>query len=277
MKIIERREQMKTKVLNQAVIKYIVIVLMVVDHTVCAFLSPDSPWYLAGRMISRLTGPTMAYFIAEGYFYTRNVKKYLTRLGIFAVISAVPILLLESKTLLFVEILDKGVLREDSVGFISLTNAVGDLVFNGLSVIFTLFLGLLAIYIWDKGKMPVACKIAATAAILYVSCFGDWKYWNILFCLAFWFLRDKKIYMWGAYIIIALTYIFNLIPANIFDFTTFEPEFKLYRIGTLLVIPFIALLYNGKPGKKSAFNKWFFYIFYPAHLLILWVISICIH
>ncbi|MBQ1976765.1 MAG: hypothetical protein II227_04925, partial [Clostridia bacterium] len=35
----------------------------------------------------------------------------------------------------------------------------------------------------------------------------------------------------------------------------------------LLALPLL-LLYNGKPGKYRM--KWFFYIFYPAHLALLW-------
>ncbi|MCQ2972519.1 MAG: conjugal transfer protein TraX [archaeon] len=37
------------------------------------------------------------------------------------------------------------------------------------------------------------------------------------------------------------------------------------------------MLYNGESGKKSAFNKWFFYIFYPGHLLIIGLIRLALH
>ena len=39
------------------------------------------------HIIGRLTAPIMWFFICEGYHYTRDVKKYMIRLGIFAVIS----------------------------------------------------------------------------------------------------------------------------------------------------------------------------------------------
>nr|WP_297969143.1 TraX family protein [uncultured Mogibacterium sp.] len=29
---------------------------------------------------------------------------------------------------------------------------------------------------------------------------------------------------------------------------------------------------NGERGSKASFNKWFFYIFYPVHLVVLWLI-----
>jgi protein traX len=43
---------------------------------------------------------------------------------------------------------------------------------------------------------------------------------------------------------------------------------QVWQIGTLLVIPII-YAYNGERGSKASFNKWFFYIFYPAHLVVL--------
>ena len=39
------------------------------------------------HIIGRLTCPIMCYFIAEGYYHTRNINKYTFRLFIFAVIS----------------------------------------------------------------------------------------------------------------------------------------------------------------------------------------------
>ena len=35
----------------------------------------------------------------------------------------------------------------------------------------------------------------------------------------------------------------------------------------------IVYCYNGKGGSKSAFNKWFFYVFYPLHLIILGILK----
>ena len=49
---------------------------MVIDHIAAAFLSNDSAITVIMRMIGRLTAPTMAFFIVEGYFHTKNKKKY---------------------------------------------------------------------------------------------------------------------------------------------------------------------------------------------------------
>ena len=44
---------------------------------------------------------------------------------------------------------------------------------------------------------------------------------------------------------------------------------ELWQLGMFLFIPLL-LLYNGEPGSRHPFHKWFFYVFYPAHLLVLW-------
>lgn len=263
----------KTKVLSQATVKYIVIILMVIDHAVQTFLPETNPFYLAGRIISRLTGPVMAFFIAEGYYYTHNVKKYLLRLGIFAIISSIAFTLFEAGTPLIIHLADKPNALENSCAWIYISSLEKYLTFVGTSVIFTLFLGLLAILMWDKAKIPAAVKVLITILILYAACFGDWNYWNILFCLIFYFLRNNKKIMWPAFIAVALLYIFNIKFVNMFDFSM-EPKFMLYRTGILLVPIFIELFYNGLPGKKCSFNKWFFYIFYPGHLIILYILKL---
>ena len=34
------------------------------------------------------------------------------------------------------------------------------------------------------------------------------------------------------------------------------------------------VMYNGKRGNRSAFLRWFFYAFYPAHLLLFYLLSL---
>lgn len=62
---------------------------MTVDHIAWLLF----PGYAKGALpvvmhiIGRLTCPIMCYFIAEGYYHTRNIRKYTFRLFLFAVIS----------------------------------------------------------------------------------------------------------------------------------------------------------------------------------------------
>ena len=43
------------------------------------------------------------------------------------------------------------------------------------------------------------------------------------------------------------------------------------QLGIFLVIPLLKFYY-GEPGKRTAVNKWLFYVFYPLHLVLIWLI-----
>lgn len=76
------------KGLNRNQIKYVAIIAMLIDHIAWGFVDPIHP--LLGQImhfIGRFTGPTMAFFVGQGYIYTRDVKKYQLRLGLCALAS----------------------------------------------------------------------------------------------------------------------------------------------------------------------------------------------
>ncbi|MDE5858902.1 MAG: conjugal transfer protein TraX, partial [Oscillospiraceae bacterium] len=85
--------------LSANTLKYIAIVAMLIDHIAWCFVDTYSFWGQIMHIIGRITAPIMCYFIAEGYHYTRDVKKYLLRLGVFAIISWFPFIFMESGTL----------------------------------------------------------------------------------------------------------------------------------------------------------------------------------
>ncbi|MCS0543528.1 conjugal transfer protein TraX, partial [Aeromonas veronii] len=49
-----------------------------------------------------------------------------------------------------------------------------------------------------------------------------------------------------------------------------------YQIGIFLAIPLL-LMYKGKRGRKSNLLKWGFYVFYPLHLIVLYIIKYVIY
>lgn len=70
-------------------LKVFAIIAMLMDHlasTIWPGYHKDW-WLLAIHLFGRLAAPTMWFMIAEGYRYTRNFKKYLARLFIFAVLA----------------------------------------------------------------------------------------------------------------------------------------------------------------------------------------------
>ena len=233
-------------ILNRNHIKYIAIIAMVIDHIAWAFVPTASLLGQIMHTIGRLTGPTMAFMIAEGYIHTRDVKKYATRLGIFALISWPPFCLFETGS------------------------------WPGISfpVIYSLFLGLLAICIWDKSEAKKGAKIAAIVVLCIFSVIGDWAFFDVLWALFFFIYRDRPVAKWVAFSSVAL---FESLASNLMVIKSEHPTAQLFQFAVFLVIPVLAYLYSGKSGSKKAFHKWFFYIFYPAHLLILFFIKLVVY
>ncbi len=269
--------------LNRNHLKYIVIVLMLLDHCTY-FFSYSNPIILGISFISRLTAPTMALFIAEGYYYTRSVNKYMKRLFLFSIISYIPYVLYRTAEFMPVQLFTGQAVHsffrfngdfvlEPNI-FISQINSL--LVIHQTSVIFTLFLGLLSIYLWDRVNISKYIKIIITLGIFWIATFCNWQFYLVLLCLIFYFLKENPKKMWIAYTVVALMYIFNItFFANPFAFE-FTMDFnQLARFGVFLV-PFFFTLYNGEGGSKSEIHKWFFYIFYPAHLLVIGLIRLCL-
>ncbi|HCA28115.1 MAG TPA: hypothetical protein DHW78_03355 [Ruminococcaceae bacterium] len=72
--------------LTASTIKWFAIVCMLADHIGWGFFPVLSPIGVVLHILGRITAPCMCFFIAEGYMHTRNIKNYLLRLGIFAII-----------------------------------------------------------------------------------------------------------------------------------------------------------------------------------------------
>ena len=239
---------MKTISLNRNQLKYLVIAAMLIDHIAWAFVPTESPVGQIMHFIGRLTGPTMAYFLAEGYQHTRNVGKYAARLGIFALLSWMPFCFFE-------------------FGVLPITIENGKpFVYPAFGVIYTLFLALLALWLYDRGRCPKWCKVLGIIGLCLLSAFGDWPAFDVLYALFFFCYRNEPRKKWTAFSIITiLSFIPQMIPA----FLIGAPFRVLFQLGIFTVPFLIQFCYNGESGSRYPIHKWFFYIFYPAHLLLL--------
>ena len=241
--------------LSANALKAIAIIAMVLDHVAKLFLPQTSLLFSIFKCVGRITGPTMFFFIAEGYHRTSNVNRYTLRLGIFALVSYFPYLF---------AFYSSGSFIPTSANYMH---------FN---VIYTLFLGHLALRARHEVKNPLA-SWAIVALLLGLAVTADWNYISILFILAFdYFYGDFKKQAF-AYSLLTILYIMprvsypmsailNGVPV---DFT--RATQYLYYFGMFIPI-FLLSRYNGNLGKGGKFAKWSFYIIYPGHLLVLGII-----
>ncbi len=210
-------------------LKWIAVISMLIDHTAEVLMNHNAAltepiWaqiYVLMRGIGRIAFPIYAFLLVEGFLHTRDVKKYLTRMFLFAVVSEIPFDLAVFHTPFY---------------------------WGYQNVFFTLFLGLLALagIRWGTGlwKQALALIMCVGAAQL-INC--DYGAFGVFFIVLLYMTRyDKKTQT----VLGALSLVWEL-P------------------GILAFIPI--RLYNGTRGRCG--NKYFFYAFYPAHLLILWMIG----
>ena len=76
----------KIQILNGTALKSIAALIMVIDHIGYMFF-PKVIWI---RKVGRLSFPIFAFFVAEGFFYTKDKRRYLFRMLLFAAFSELP-------------------------------------------------------------------------------------------------------------------------------------------------------------------------------------------
>lgn len=189
--------------------------------------------------IGRLAFPIFAFQIAKGYSHTKNLKRYFFRLFIFAIISQIPYML-----------------------FLSAFN--GTFHFN---ILFTLILGLISITIYEKSDNKYfGIFMVALCCIIAQYFYFDYGWFGITTIFIFHIFKDKKIFMNLSFI--SETFIYYgykyLISSNLI-------YLFIILFCVLALIPIN--LYNKKKGKDI---KYLFYIFYPLHLIVLYLLNFVI-
>lgn len=215
-------------------LKVFACVTMFIDHV--TYILPKR--LLELNYIGRLAFPIFAYQISEGYKHTKSLKKYFLRLLVFAFISEIPFFLFH-----------KIVTGSSSLA---------------LNVMFTLLLGLICIYFWDKSPNKfLSLFVIFMACLTAQTCNMDYGYFGVLVVLCFHIFKENKPLMTASFFALVLI---KFMP--VFIRTNFYYPNIILAVCTFLAIVPI-LLYNGKQGKKI---KYLLYIFYPAHLMIFWLI-----
>lgn len=238
------------KTVSAAVLKHTALVLMFINHFfVCLHLSNAglSDWlYNFQWYLTRPAFVLFAFLISEGMRHTRSRKKYLLRLLGTAVLSEY-----------FYDIMLGGRFPY----------------WGAQNILFTLFLGTLAICLLDRFKnRPVPAAIFTVLLLAFASlALVDYGLMGISLILVFYYLRERKSLMFAA----AGTVLFVLWFAQglVYDLQAFStPDLAvclhaaLQETFGMLAFPLLAM-YNGEKGRQLP--QWFYYFFYPGHLVFL--------
>ncbi len=235
--------------LNGLVLKIIAVVSMLLDH-VAWVLYPQN---MLLHDIGRLAFPIFAFLLVEGFFGTKNVRKYEIRLLVFALVSEIPFDLAFSDTAFD---------------------------FSYQNVFFTLLIGLVMLDVitavrkrvpQDTYGIILELVILVAFAALAFLVKSDYGAGGVLIIYCFYRFRDMHV----------IKYIlFTLILLLLYARTT---PYELYAL--FAIIPL--LLYNGqrgfskirgpyggtKRGPGYQVVRYAFYLFYPVHLIILYGIA----
>lgn len=192
--------------------------------------------YEACRIIGRIAFPLFCFMLVEGLFHTHNRWRYLIRLLIFAVLSDIPY-----------DLADGGILPN----------------WEKQSVMITLSIGLLVLILMEEiKKLTISVNVrnlliflpVAGGALLAHFAKCDYSFRGVLVISALYllyplFTLDRKAYVVGGGILF------------------FWEWMNKYSRVTASIAYIPLYFYNGEKGKGA---KWFFYCFYPVHLLLLY-------
>lgn len=239
---------------SSAVIQYVAYITMLIDHFFAAVYQPLIGWenmtpeeemvYDIGRDIGRVAFVLFAFMLAEGYYYTRDKKKYAIRIAGMALLSEIPF----------------------------------DLAFYGTwfhtedqNIFFTLLLGLLALYLLDRCKDSIWLQLASVclAGVLAYILRADYMFMGVLLIVVLYrfrgsFLRQTIYGSITLYVGMSAVYAVQSIGEgySIVDFAWWGMG-ELYGIAAFGLLYF----YHGEKGRRLP--KWVGYFFYPVHLLLL--------
>lgn len=266
--------------LNSAHLKMLAIVCMFIDHIGAFLLDYNHALYPVCRSIGRLAFPIFCWLIVEGAIHTRSIAKYAGRLAIFALISTPPY---------------------------NLVHADAWYSLKQLNVFFTLLFGLLAIASIRKlapiifrslnkcklSESNIACILCGLPCCiaLYFAAYAlntDYGGYGVATIVLFYLLRENQPAAWISFALFTfISYDFafanqyEYVQMNLYDLiqhSIWQGGYNLQFVNARQALAPLAFIpvafYNGQKGSSSA--KYFFYAFYPLHLMLIWIIQVLI-
>ena len=233
---------MKAKCLPQEILKLIACITMLIDHFGAAVVInmpfPGMvPLYYTCRIIGRIAFPIYCFLLMEGMRHTHSPQKYILRLAIGILLAEIP----------FDFLFEGGFTWEYQSVMVTLT----------LGAIMLLCMGQTE----NKWLKPLIVIPFAILAELWNCDYGGWGI--------------AMIAVFGLFDRLSLQ-VLGLLLVNLLMNSVAVPVFGVrvpIQLFALLGMVFIAL-YSGKKLTRSRVLQWAFYLFYPVHLLILWIITL---
>jgi hypothetical protein len=217
---------------------------------------PGNDWLTC---VGRLTFPIYAFLLVEGYFHTRSLKKYVTRLGLTAILSEIPFNL-----------------------------AMGSSWFYPIhqNVLWSFLIALALILLNERVKTKarwlrglVGASTVLLGCVRGLVTMVDFYHAGILTVLVFYFFRRPNAdaphaRLWNGVCLlgqlVCLWYVnTELLGGYTYELSLFGYEFGLVRQGLALFALLPIWLYRGEQGYHPRWMRYLFYGFYPAHLLVL--------
>ena len=220
--------------LSGSALKIIAVVSMVVDHCAYYLMDGNTMAYEVMRCFGRIAFPVFAFLVAEGFAHTRNRMRYFLSLLLFAAASEVPWYLLNGA---------------DSTH----------------NVMFTLALGVAALAAFERLREHriLCCLFILLTAWLSAWSGTDYGWRGVLLIVVF--------YLFGTIRSMNTPIILRRMIQLLFAF----PLMMHYGIIGVLLACAVIFLYDGTRGFiHGNVAKYGFYVFYPAHLLLFFCLSV---
>lgn len=218
-------------------LKVMMVICMLIDH-IAEFIPGIPLWF---RYIGRLSAPVFCYLLVEGFIHTSSRKKYMKRL-----VTGGIIMIVGSNILTY--IFNRSVM-----------------ITNNIFLAMAVSIAILNVIEWkQKEDSNKVIAIAGIVGLFIVSLVTEGGPFMPVLALIFYYNRDNKVKLSLWYTGVSLMILIG--PADSLYESLFVKNFQWMMV---FALPFM-LMYNGERGRKA---KYFFYIFYPTHIWILYVLG----
>lgn len=236
--------------LSSSALHILAMGLMLCDH-LWATIVPGNDWMTCA---GRLAFPIFAFLLVEGYFHTHSVKKYALRLLTGALVSEIPFNLMCTGSPFFP--------------------------FHQ-NVLWTLLIGLGMIHLCEKAQLRdgllrriLTCAGAAVLGVLLGTfSFCDYGAAGVLTILLFYFFRGHRAVHTAGQIAGLYWINFELLKGLSYSVELFGKPLSFPQQGFALLAWIPIRLYSGEKGITGRWFRILCYGFYPAHMLLLWLIG----